>query len=112
LSDFEFAIIPIGVYISHMSAQLDILLQAKKEARRDGVFAGVTSGFTAALLGQRLMGLNRNAMMFCGVVTGALSGYFFTQAFLSSNMARIKAQNTMLTSSGDLGNKPDHQVNV
>lgn len=32
------------------------------------------------------------------LATGALSGYFFTQGFLNSNMARIKAQEAALTS--------------
>ncbi|KIM81847.1 hypothetical protein PILCRDRAFT_8502 [Piloderma croceum F 1598] len=78
--------------------RLELLLEAKKEARRDGVFAGATSGLAAALLGQKLLSFNRNTTLFCGVVTGALSGYFFTQGFLSSNMARLHAQETALTS--------------
>ena len=64
--------------------------QFHQEARRDGVFAGVTSGLTAgeqdpspypqghqwsnnkflsflALLGQKLMGFNRNTTLFCGI---------------------------------------------
>ncbi|KAF8446395.1 hypothetical protein L210DRAFT_801716, partial [Boletus edulis BED1] len=60
-----------------------------QEARRDGIFAGLTSGLMGALLGSRLMGFNRNKTIFCGVLTGILSGYFFTQAFESSNLSRI-----------------------
>ncbi|KAH0838691.1 hypothetical protein J3R83DRAFT_7019, partial [Lanmaoa asiatica] len=59
------------------------------QARRDGVFAGLTSGLTGVLVSSRLMGLNRNKTIFCGVLTGVLSGYFFTQAFEASNMSRI-----------------------
>jgi len=79
--------------------------EAKKEAQRDGLFAGLTSGFTSALIGSRLMGFNRNTTIICGVVTGALSGYFFTQAFLSSNISRLRAQEDLLTS----GNLRDDQ---
>ncbi|KAH7906955.1 hypothetical protein BJ138DRAFT_991570, partial [Hygrophoropsis aurantiaca] len=66
------------------------------EARRDGAFAGLTSGLTGgkatfnSLLGSKVMGFNRNKTIFCGVLTGLLSGYFFTQAFLSSNMSRLR----------------------
>jgi len=93
----------------HTPIRLEMLLEAKKEARRDGAFAGVTSGLTAAVLGQKLMGFNRNTTLLCGVVTGALSGYFFTQGFLTSNMARLKAQETTLTS-GKPRNSQSHQV--
>lgn len=65
---------------------------AKADALRDGLFAGFTSGLTGALLGSRFMGFTRNKTIFCGVVTGILSGYLFHQAFLSSNMARLKAR--------------------
>ncbi|KAI9566961.1 hypothetical protein HD554DRAFT_2024572 [Boletus coccyginus] len=62
-----------------------------QEARRDGTFAGLTSGLTGALVGSRLMGFNRNKAIFCGVLTGLLSGYFFTQAFEASNTSRINS---------------------
>ncbi|KAF9231601.1 hypothetical protein BU15DRAFT_17726, partial [Melanogaster broomeanus] len=65
-----------------------------QEARRDGIFAGLTSDLTGALLGSRLMGFSRNKSIFCGVLTGLLSGYFFTQAFEASNISRIKSQHT------------------
>ncbi|KAH7925694.1 hypothetical protein BV22DRAFT_1010721, partial [Leucogyrophana mollusca] len=68
-----------------------------QEARRDGMFAGLTSGLAGGkptLLGSKVMGFNRNKTIFCGVLTGLLSGYFFTQAFLSSNMSRLKSQHT------------------
>ncbi|OJA21093.1 hypothetical protein AZE42_07731 [Rhizopogon vesiculosus] len=38
------------------------------------------------------MGFGRNKTIFCGALTGLLSGYFFTQAFLASNMARLRSQ--------------------
>ncbi|KAF8551918.1 hypothetical protein OG21DRAFT_1444367 [Imleria badia] len=64
---------------------------AIREAHRDGAFAGLTSGLTGALVGSRLMGLNRNKTIFCGVLTGLLAGYFFTQAFEASNTSRINS---------------------
>lgn len=63
---------------------------ATKEARRDGMFAGLTAGLTGALLGSKLLRFNRNQTIVCGILTGALSGYFFTQAFLSSHLAVLK----------------------
>ncbi|KIJ58777.1 hypothetical protein HYDPIDRAFT_141338 [Hydnomerulius pinastri MD-312] len=72
--------------------EADIKHLALKEARRDGMFAGLTSGLTGALLGSKLMGFSRNKTIFSGVLTGLLSGYFFMQAFEASNMARIKSQ--------------------
>ncbi|KAG2072989.1 hypothetical protein BDR04DRAFT_1152870 [Suillus decipiens] len=72
---------------------------AWKEARRDGIFAGLTSGLAGgditfhlavtALVGSKFMGFGRNKTIISGALTGLLSGYFFTQAFLSSNMARL-----------------------
>ncbi|KIK99446.1 hypothetical protein PAXRUDRAFT_132026, partial [Paxillus rubicundulus Ve08.2h10] len=63
-----------------------------QEAQRAGTFAGLTSGLSGALLGSQLMGFNRNRAIFCGVLTGVLSGYFFTQAFIASNVSRVKTQ--------------------
>ncbi|KAI6000918.1 hypothetical protein EDC04DRAFT_2791052 [Pisolithus marmoratus] len=63
---------------------------ANKEARRDGMFAGLTAGLSGALLGSKLLRFNRNQTIICGVLTGVLSGYFFTQAFLSSRLAVLK----------------------
>ncbi|KIJ21376.1 hypothetical protein PAXINDRAFT_94969 [Paxillus involutus ATCC 200175] len=72
------------------------------EAQRDGMFAGLTSALTGALLGSKLMGFNRNKAIFCGVLTGVLSGYFFTQAFIASNISRVKIQQqTPLDAAGE-----------
>ncbi|KAG0701957.1 hypothetical protein DFH29DRAFT_805621 [Suillus ampliporus] len=69
--------------------QIDIGMMAYcQEARKDGVFAGLTSG----LAGGKFMGFGRNKTIICGALTGLLSGYFFTQAFLSSNMARLRSK--------------------
>ncbi|KAF9229783.1 hypothetical protein BS17DRAFT_689275, partial [Gyrodon lividus] len=59
-----------------------------QEARRDGMFAGLTSGLTGALLGSKVMSFNRNKTIFCGVLTGLLSGYLFTRAFIASEISR------------------------
>lgn len=72
---------------------------ATKEARRDGMFAGLTAGLTGALLGSKLLRFNRNQTIVCGVLTGALSGYFFTRAFLSSRLAVLKKNLAQQTSS-------------
>ncbi|KAG2135131.1 hypothetical protein DEU56DRAFT_738090, partial [Suillus clintonianus] len=70
------------------------------EARRDGIFAGLTSGLAGgklihvppSLVGSKFMGFGRNKTIISGALTGLLSGYFFTQAFLSSNMAQLRSQ--------------------
>ncbi|KAI6152821.1 hypothetical protein EDD17DRAFT_1633785, partial [Pisolithus thermaeus] len=50
----------------------------------------LTAGLTGALLGSKLLRFNRNQTIVCGIRTGALSGYFFTQEFLSSHLALSK----------------------
>ncbi|KDQ51304.1 hypothetical protein JAAARDRAFT_62520 [Jaapia argillacea MUCL 33604] len=70
----------------------DSIVQCSKDARRDGTFAGITSGLVGALIGTRFMRFNRNMTILCGVLTGVSSGYFFYQAFLESNLARLRAQ--------------------
>ncbi|KAJ8589077.1 hypothetical protein M405DRAFT_818677 [Rhizopogon salebrosus TDB-379] len=74
---------------------------AWREARRDGTFAGLTSGLAGALVGSKLMGFGRNKTILCGALTGLLSGYFFTQAFLTSNMARLRSQSVLKDAEAD-----------
>ncbi|KAI6117403.1 hypothetical protein EDD16DRAFT_1588645 [Pisolithus croceorrhizus] len=50
----------------------------------------LTAGLTGALLGSKLLRFNRNQTIVCGIRTGALSGYFFTQEFLSSHLVLSK----------------------
>ncbi|KAI6152904.1 hypothetical protein EDD17DRAFT_1634572 [Pisolithus thermaeus] len=63
------------------------------------MFAGLTAGLTGALLGSKLLRFNRNQTIVCGILTGALSGYFFTQAFLSSHLAQLLDQQQQQTDS-------------
>jgi len=42
------------------------------------------------LIGARLLSFNRNKIILSGVLTGIASGYFFTQAFLSTRLAEAK----------------------
>ncbi|KAG2129718.1 uncharacterized protein EDB93DRAFT_1055975, partial [Suillus bovinus] len=63
-----------------------------QDARRDGIFAGLTSGLAGALVGSKFMGFGRNKTIISGALTGLLSGYFFTQAFLASNMAQLRSK--------------------
>lgn len=66
------------------------------EARKEGVFAGLTGGLASAVLGQRLLGFSRNKTIFCGVLTGILSGYFFTEAFKTAHIAQLHAEEARL----------------
>ncbi|EIW65112.1 uncharacterized protein TRAVEDRAFT_111510, partial [Trametes versicolor FP-101664 SS1] len=67
-----------------------------QDARRDGVFAGLSSGLVSAILGSKLFRLNRNATILCGVATGVISGYQFTQGFLLANIARLEQEKARL----------------
>ncbi|KAI0825284.1 hypothetical protein BC628DRAFT_1320631, partial [Trametes gibbosa] len=67
-----------------------------QEARRDGVFAGLSSALVSAIIGSKLFRLNRNATILCGVVTGVVSGYQFTQGFLAANVARVEQEQARL----------------
>jgi hypothetical protein len=78
---------------------------AWKEARRDGIFAGLTSGLAGALVGSKFMGFGRNKTIISGALTGLLSGYFFTQAFLSSNMAQLRSKSVSSDTETDLGSR-------
>ncbi|EJF55938.1 hypothetical protein BD309DRAFT_949068 [Dichomitus squalens] len=75
---------------------IDAVAQATRQAQRDGIFAGLSSALVSAILGARLFRLNRNATILCGVVTGIVSGYQFTQGFLATNLARLDAEKARL----------------
>ncbi|KAF9527893.1 hypothetical protein CPB83DRAFT_369685 [Crepidotus variabilis] len=62
------------------------------EARKEGVFAGLTSGLASAIIGSRLFGFKRNISVFCGVLAGGLSGYLFTQAFRDTAIAKLQSE--------------------
>lgn len=66
--------------------------RVSNEARKEGIFAGLTSGLASALIGSRLMGFNRNKTLVCGVLSGVLAGYYFTQAFTSTALAQLRAE--------------------
>ncbi|KAH9947353.1 hypothetical protein B0H21DRAFT_807509 [Amylocystis lapponica] len=75
---------------------IEAVAECHKQAKRDGLFAGVSSALASVILGSKLFRLNRNATLVCGAVTGVLAGYQFTQAFLSSNLARLRAEQAQL----------------
>ncbi|KAF8957066.1 hypothetical protein BDZ97DRAFT_1848259 [Flammula alnicola] len=74
----------------------DAVERVTLEARKEGVFAGLTSGLASALIGARLFGFKRNTALFCGVLSGVLSGYLFTQAFRDTAMAQLHAEEARL----------------
>lgn len=78
--------------LDHKPGVEEIKAAAWREARRDGIFAGLTSGLAGALVGSKFMGFGRNKTIISGALTGLLSGYFFTQAFLSSNLAQLRSK--------------------
>ncbi|KXN85141.1 hypothetical protein AN958_11631 [Leucoagaricus sp. SymC.cos] len=77
----------------------DAELRVIKEARKEGIFAGLTGGLASgkhasdfAVLGARLYHFNRNKTIICGILGGVLSGYLFTQAFTSTAIAQLRAE--------------------
>lgn len=66
------------------------------EARKEGVFAGLSSGLASAIIGSRLMRFNRNTTIFCGVLTGILSGYLFSKAFTDTALAQLRTEQARL----------------
>ncbi|KAL9715615.1 hypothetical protein Ac2012v2_000057 [Leucoagaricus gongylophorus] len=63
-----------------------------REARKEGVFAGLTCALASAILGGRLYSFNRNKSIMCGILSGVFSGYLFTQAFTSTAIAQLRAE--------------------
>lgn len=70
----------------------DAIARAKEAGQRDGLFAGLASALTSSVIGGQLMGFNRNKTIFCGLATGIISGYLFTQAFKDTEVARVHAE--------------------
>ncbi|KAI0762519.1 hypothetical protein C8Q74DRAFT_1206354 [Fomes fomentarius] len=75
---------------------IQAVAEATRQAQRDGMFAGLSSGLVSAILGSKLFRLDRKATILCGLVTGIVSGYQFTQGFLATNMARLEAEQAKL----------------
>ncbi|KAF8661325.1 hypothetical protein AX16_001421 [Volvariella volvacea WC 439] len=67
----------------------DAVERVTTEAQKEGVFAGLTSGLAS---GSRFMGFNRNKTLLCGVLSGVLAGYLFTQAFTDTALAQLRAE--------------------
>ncbi|KAJ7105948.1 hypothetical protein C8R44DRAFT_806304 [Mycena epipterygia] len=74
--------------------------QAIQGARRDAIFAGMSAALVSAVIGSRFMGFGRTQMILSGVGSGALSGYFFNQAFVAANMAEIEKEKERLAALG------------
>jgi len=66
------------------------------EARKEGIFAGLTSGLASAVIGSRLFGFKRNVSFFCGALSGVLAGYFFTKVFKDTALAQLRAEEARL----------------
>ncbi|KAK0232661.1 hypothetical protein IW262DRAFT_1451130 [Armillaria fumosa] len=62
----------------------DAVERAKTEGRKEGLFAG--------LIGAKLMGLNRNKTVVTIVLSGALSGYYFTEAFTQTALKQLQVE--------------------
>jgi len=83
---------PTNTYGLPPDAEARVILEARKE----GVFAGLTSGLASAVIGSRLFGFKRNVSFFCGALSGVLAGYFFTKAFKDTALAQLRAEEARL----------------
>ncbi|KAH6905905.1 hypothetical protein BKA70DRAFT_1291459 [Coprinopsis sp. MPI-PUGE-AT-0042] len=70
--------------------------EALTEANKEGVFAGLTGGLTSAVIGSRLLRFNRNTSVICGIFSGVLSGYYFAEAFRTTAIAQLRAEDVRL----------------
>ncbi|TEB18883.1 hypothetical protein FA13DRAFT_1802810 [Coprinellus micaceus] len=77
--------------------------KALTEANKEGVFAGLTGGLASAVIGGRLLKFNRNTTIFCGILSGALSGYYFAEASRNTAVAQLRAEDARLSA-----NKPQN----
>ncbi|TEB29310.1 hypothetical protein FA13DRAFT_1735015 [Coprinellus micaceus] len=71
--------------------------KALTEANKEGVFAGLTGGLASAVIGGRLLKFNKNTTLFCGILSGALSGYYFAEAFRNTAIAQLRAEDARLS---------------
>lgn len=70
----------------------DVVANVKRDARINGAFAGLTSGLLGSNIASRLWKLSRNSSIFAGVLTAALSGYYFSEGFMAANLSRARAE--------------------
>ncbi|KAE9404332.1 hypothetical protein BT96DRAFT_424292 [Gymnopus androsaceus JB14] len=106
-----------SVYLPPDAAALAI-----KEAKKEGLFAGLTAALASTLIGSKFLGLKRYPSLACGAskclrmvrcsesqdsnipsmstryeadifsVTAVLSGYYFTEAFTAAHLAKIERE--------------------
>ncbi|KAJ3763353.1 hypothetical protein EV361DRAFT_950795 [Lentinula raphanica] len=69
---------------------------ATKEAKKEGIFAGLTSALASTLIGSKALGLKRYPALACGAITAVLSGYYFTEAFTAAHLAKLERDQELL----------------
>ncbi|KAK6981507.1 hypothetical protein R3P38DRAFT_415282 [Favolaschia claudopus] len=74
--------------------------QAISSARRDAIFAGMSAALASAVIGSRFMGFGRTQMLFSGLGSGVLSGYYFNKAFVAANMKEVEKEQGRLKELG------------
>ncbi|KAF9026624.1 hypothetical protein BDZ89DRAFT_1113748 [Hymenopellis radicata] len=77
---------------SNNSPPPEAIGRAETESWKEGLFAGLTSGLASGVIGAKFMKLGRYQIIVSTVVTSALSGYYFTQAFKETNMKQLQAE--------------------
>ncbi|ESK93497.1 hypothetical protein Moror_1689 [Moniliophthora roreri MCA 2997] len=96
---------PLASTVSVASIQLppDAIDHAYTEARKEGLFAGLTSALASAHIGSKFMGLRRYPTIACGVITGLAAGYLFTEAFKETHIRLLKQEATKAASNPEQG---------
>ncbi|KAJ4477670.1 hypothetical protein C8J55DRAFT_515240 [Lentinula edodes] len=74
----------------------DAVALATKEAKKEGIFAGLTSALASTLVGSKALGLKRYPALACGAITAVLSGYYFTEAFTAAHLAKLERDQELL----------------
>jgi len=74
------------------------------------MFAGTTGGLFAAIYGERALRFDRRKALASGLLAGALSGYFFSQAFFKTYLGQLEHDNFMKAHADNKSDLDDAQT--
>ncbi|KAH8823675.1 hypothetical protein DL96DRAFT_234607 [Flagelloscypha sp. PMI_526] len=78
-----------GDSLAHLTTE-EAKAAAFKDARGEGVFAGLTGGLVSGLVAQRIFKLGRWSVIGSIVVAGVGTGYLFTEALSDVYLTKIR----------------------
>ncbi|KIY73385.1 hypothetical protein CYLTODRAFT_485541 [Cylindrobasidium torrendii FP15055 ss-10] len=66
--------------------------RAETESRKEAVFAGLASGLTSGVIGNRFFKFDRNKTIMSIVFASGLGGWYFYQAFRATNHRALEVE--------------------